>query len=104
MRPFTSNALSQGITESIVEEAALTCLENLGWIVKHGPEIAPGELASERTEFGQVILTQRLRAALARLNAQLSAEALTASRKHTHSEGVTLEASKGAVHQGVFST
>jgi type I restriction enzyme R subunit len=34
-------------TESIVEEAALTWLERLGWTVKHGPEIAPGELAAE---------------------------------------------------------
>jgi type I restriction enzyme, R subunit len=104
MRPFTSDALSQGITESSVEEAALTCLENLGGMVKHSPEIAPGELAAERADFRQVVLAQRLRDALARLNAQLPAEALTASRKHTHAEGVTLEARKRAVHQGVFST
>ncbi|MGH8067333.1 MAG: hypothetical protein ACRERE_19285 [Candidatus Entotheonellia bacterium] len=33
-------------TESIVEQAALAWLERLGWTVKHGPEIAPGELAA----------------------------------------------------------
>jgi type I restriction enzyme, R subunit len=50
--------MSQGFTESVVEGAAITWLENRGWTVKHGPEIAPGELAAERAEFGQVILTQ----------------------------------------------
>lgn len=32
--------------ESIVEEATLAWRESLGWKVKHGPEIAPGELAA----------------------------------------------------------
>jgi len=36
-------------TESVVEDAALACLESLGWAVKHGPEIAPGESAAERS-------------------------------------------------------
>ena len=48
-------------TESIVECAALTWLERLGWTVKHGPEIAPGELVAERADFGQVVLERRLR-------------------------------------------
>ena len=30
-------------TESVVEDAALAWLESLGYAVKHGPEIAPGE-------------------------------------------------------------
>lgn len=29
-------------TESTVEDAALAWLESLGWVVKHGPHIAPG--------------------------------------------------------------
>ena len=37
---------SIAFTESIVEEAALAWLESLGWIVKHGPEIALVELAA----------------------------------------------------------
>lgn len=60
-------------TESVAESAALTWLESFGWTLKHGTEIAPGELAAERTDFGQVVLTQRLRDALARLNPQLPA-------------------------------
>ncbi len=36
--------MTAAFTESVVEDAALTWLEGLGWTVKHGPEIAPGEL------------------------------------------------------------
>ena len=65
-----------GMTESIVELAALAWMDPRGWTVKHGPEIAPGELAAERADFGQVLLATRLREALVRLNPQLPAEAL----------------------------
>jgi len=47
-------------TESVVESAALAWLESLGWTVKHGPEIVPGELAAERADYGQVVLAQWL--------------------------------------------
>ena len=55
-------------SESVVEDAALAWLESLGYTVKHGLEIAPGELAAERTDYGEVVLERRLRDALARLN------------------------------------
>ena len=55
-------------TESVVEEAALAWLESAGWQVRNGAVIAPGEPAAERDDYGQVILAQRLRDALARLN------------------------------------
>lgn len=55
-------------SESIVEEAALAWLESAGWQVRDGAEIAPGEPAAERDDHGQVVLAQRLRDALARLN------------------------------------
>jgi type I restriction enzyme R subunit len=88
------------MTESIVEQAALAWLERLGWTVKHGPDIAPGELAAERSDYGQVVLTQRLQDALARLNPTLPAEALgEAFRKLTRPEGPTLEAHNRAVHR-----
>jgi len=41
-------------TESVVEDGALAWLESLGYGIKHGPEIAPGELLAERTEYGQL--------------------------------------------------
>jgi len=40
--------MSQAFTESIVEEGALAWLESLGWRIRHGLEIAPGELGAER--------------------------------------------------------
>ena len=35
-------------TESVVEAVALAWLESLGYAIKHGPEIARGELFAER--------------------------------------------------------
>ncbi|MCX6000095.1 MAG: hypothetical protein NTU41_11055 [Chloroflexi bacterium] len=68
--------MTLSFTESVVEDAALTWLESPGWHVLPGPQIAPGELAAERISFGQVVLEQRLRDALARLNHTLSADML----------------------------
>ncbi len=50
-------------TESIVEDAALAWLEGLGYAVLHGPEIAAGELAAERSDpnYRDVVLERRLR-------------------------------------------
>ena len=87
-------------TESVVEEAALAWLESLGWTVKNGAEIAPGELATERSDYAQVVLAERLRQALARLNPALPPEALDdAFRKLTRPEGPTLEARNRALHR-----
>mgnify|MGYP003412488920 CR=1 FL=1 len=50
-------------TESIVEDAALACLEALGYAVLHGPDIAVGELLAERSDpnYRDVVLERRLR-------------------------------------------
>lgn len=49
-------------TESVVEDAALACLEALGYSVLHGPEIAAGETGAERSDpnYRDVILGRRL--------------------------------------------
>jgi type I restriction enzyme R subunit len=47
--------------ESTIEQAALAWLESLGYAIQHGPDIAPGEPAAERGDYGQVVLAQRLR-------------------------------------------
>jgi len=91
---------THSFTESVVEDAALDWLKSLGYAIKHGPHIAPGELAAERQDYGQVVLEQRLRDALARHNPALPAEALAdAFRKLTRPEGPTLEARNRAVHR-----
>ena len=88
------------VNESIVEQAGLAWLEGLGWNVAHGPDIAPGASTQERTDYGQVILEQRLRDALARLNPSLPSSALDdAFRKLTRLSGTTLEARNRAFHR-----
>ena len=89
-----------GFTESDIEEAALAWLADLGWAVAHGPDIAPDALAAERSDYGQVLLEQRLRDSLARLNPDLPADALgDALRKLTRPEGSTLEARNRTFHR-----
>jgi len=87
-------------TESTIEQAALAWLESVGWRVRHGPEIAPGEPGAERGDYGQVVLERRLRDGLGRLNPDLPAEALDdAFRKLTRPEGADLPARNRAVHR-----
>lgn len=55
--------MTDRFTESIVEEAALAWLGELGYVVLHGPDIAVGEPAAERTDpaYRDVVLERRLR-------------------------------------------
>ena len=90
----------RGVTESVVEQAALAWLESSGWIVANGPGIAPDTPGAERAEYCEVVLEGRLRDALARLNPGLSTDALVdAFRRLTRPEGATLEARNRAFHR-----
>jgi type I restriction enzyme R subunit len=91
-----------GIAESVVEEAALAWLESLGYAVLHGPEIAVGEPAAERTDpnYRDVLLERRLRQSIVRLNPDLPAEALEeAYRKLTRTDAPSLVERNRAVHR-----
>jgi type I restriction enzyme R subunit len=70
------------LTESIVEDAALTWLAGIGYSIAHGPEIAPGEPGAERDNFAEPFLPERLREALERLNPTVPAEALGEAYRH----------------------
>ena len=52
---------AQPFAESVVEEAALAWLEALGYGVQHGPDIAVGESAAERSDpnYRDVVLDER---------------------------------------------
>jgi type I restriction enzyme R subunit len=63
------------LNEAIVEDAALTWFDELGYKIGHGPHIAPGELEAERAGFGEVVLEKRLREAIDRLNPSVPADA-----------------------------
>jgi type I restriction enzyme, R subunit len=87
-------------TESVVEEAALDWLGSFDFSVLHGPEIAPGELAAERSSYNEVVLRKRLEAALHKLNPILSAEVLEeALRQITLASLPSLIANNHAFHR-----
>lgn len=56
------------ITEYIIEANAIETLQSQGWAYANGKEISPEGLFCERDSFGDILLLQRLRAALARIN------------------------------------
>ena len=56
------------LNETHVEEAALAWFGELGYAIGHGPQLAPGEPATDRDSFGEVVLVGRLREAIRRLN------------------------------------
>jgi type I restriction enzyme R subunit len=64
------------ITEDHLEQLALTWFQETGWAYLPGPDIAPEAVASERTDYGVVVLKARLAAAVARLNPKLPAAAV----------------------------
>jgi type I restriction enzyme R subunit len=51
----------QDFGESVVEQAALALLESAEWAARNGAEVAPGELAAERSDYRQVVLEHWLR-------------------------------------------
>jgi type I restriction enzyme R subunit len=92
----------RGVTESVVEDAALGWLGDLGYAVLYGPDIAAGELRAERNDadFRDVVLENRLRNALARLNPNLPPEALEdAFRKLMRTGAPSLIERNRAVHR-----
>lgn len=91
---------ASGLSESVIEEAALAWFESMGWSVCNGAEIAPGEIAAERDSYEETVLGQRLRDALARLNPALPVEALDeAFRKLTRPEAAELVFCNRAAHR-----
>ena len=56
------------LDESVIEEAALDYLRELGYSTKFGPNIGPGGIDEERASWDEVLLLGRLQAAGKRLN------------------------------------
>ena len=87
-------------SESVIEEAALAWLEGIGYRVLPGSGIAPGEMAAERDDYGQVVFERRLRQALERLNPQVPPDALEeAFRKLTRSDSPSLVGNNHTIHR-----
>ena len=92
--------MSYKFNESDVEAAALEWLQAVGYAYRPGPEIAPGEPAAERATYRDVILVERLRAALAKLNPTLPREAVEdAVRQITRAESPNLVVNNHRLHR-----
>ena len=62
--------------ESQLEEAALEWFEELGYEIVFGPDIAPEGEYPEREDYSDVILAERLKDALMRINPKMPASAI----------------------------
>ncbi len=90
------------LNESVVEDAALAWLEALGYTILHGPDIAVGMLGAERSDpsYRDVVLENRFRQALERLNRDLPSDALEdAFRKLTRTDAPSFVERNRAVHR-----
>ncbi|WP_374477314.1 type I restriction endonuclease subunit R [Zoogloea sp.] len=63
------------MTEDLLEQEALVWLSDVGYTPLYGPALAPDGERPERSSYQQVLLVERLRAAIARLNPQLTTAA-----------------------------
>jgi type I restriction enzyme R subunit len=67
---------SHNVYEDELEQAALEWFEELGYETAFAPDISPGGDYPERSDYSDVILEERLKDALKRINPDLPQEAL----------------------------
>lgn len=90
------------LSESVVEAAALTWFDVLGYAVENALHLAPDEFKAERKSFADVVLTGRLGEAIARLNPAIPRDAQEeALRKVLRHDAPSLIANNRAFHQSV---
>lgn len=63
------------ITEDKIETFAIEVLQSMGWEYVHGLSIAPGAEATERENFEQIVLVDRLRKSVSVLNPNIPHDA-----------------------------
>ena len=92
--------VATNLVENDVELASLDWLQQLGYATIFGPHLGPGEPSTERTSFSEVILAERCRAALSKLNPTLPTGALEeAFRKVAVPQHPSLIANNRAFHR-----
>ena len=88
------------MNENQVELAALAWLQEMGYELRHGPEIAPAQPGAERDDYGQVVLGGQLGETLRQLNPEVPEEALEdAFRKLTRPDSPSLVGNNHAIHK-----
>ena len=71
--------MSKPITENIIEESAIEILQSQGWEYANGKEISPEGLFCERENFQQIVLIDRLRKSIAKINLHIPVDAQEAA-------------------------
>ncbi len=71
--------MSKPITENIIEQSAIELLQLQGWAYANGRELSPEGLFCERENYQQIILTNRLRTAIAKINPHIPPDAQEAA-------------------------
>lgn len=71
--------MSKPITENIIEQSAIEILQSQGWEYANGKEISPEGLFCERENFSQIVLLNRLRNAIAKINLTIPLDAQEAA-------------------------
>lgn len=89
-----------GFDESVAERALMEWLGDLGYETRGGGEIAPAMPQAERTTYREVVLTDRLREAIHRLNPDVPAPAKEeALRKVLRAESPSLVVNNRSLHR-----
>ena len=78
------------MTEDQLEQEALGWLADVGWQHRFGPDLAPDGNAPERAGYREVLLTGRLREAIALLNPQVPAAARDDALKQVQDLGTSV--------------
>ena len=92
------------ITEQKLEEEALNMLKDEGWEYLYGPEIAPApEGNNERKSYKEVVLIERLKKAIAKINPKIPEEAREeALKKVLRHESQDLVSNNKSFHKLLF--
>jgi type I restriction enzyme R subunit len=94
--------MSTKFTESVVEEACLQYFADLKYNYMPGPDISQDGLFAERNGYGDVVLLNRLKASLTRINPDIPATAIEdAIRKVTRTEAPSLIVNNRTFHKMV---
>jgi type I restriction enzyme, R subunit len=67
------------ITENIIEQSAIELLQSQGWEYANGKEISPEGLFCERENYSQIVLVNRLRNAITKINPEVPLDAQEAA-------------------------
>lgn len=95
--------MHKAITESVIEQATLAWLESIEYPVVFGLDIAPDGAFSERENYGQVALINRLQQSLITLNPKVPTDAIEeALRKLTKLDSPSLITNNHTFHKSLI--